>query len=161
MMWPVSGPNETNGRVEPPAEGSSVLANLPRTRPQRATARRTAARRSGEAESAQRTKMAAPAGAVVSPKQPVKAAKATKPPARPKAPRQPAAAGSSTSARTAEPVPRQGFECEGDQASGPLSPPGGFELVASAAELVGELAKSGIIGGERLLRDVLARLPGS
>ena len=58
-------------------------------------------------------------------------------------------------------MPRQGFECEGDRASGPVSPPGGLELLASAAELFGEFAKSGIIGGERLLRDVLPGLPGS
>jgi hypothetical protein len=158
----VSGPDESNGWVEPPAEGSSVLANLPRTRPQRATARRTAARRSGEAESAQRTKMAAPAGVADSPAKPVKPVKAAKPPAMPKAARQRAAPGRrSTSARMTEPVPRQGFECEGEEASGPVAPPGGFELVAAAVELAGELAKSGIIGGERLLRDVLARLPGS
>jgi len=157
MMWPVSEPNESNGRLEGPAEGSSVLANLPRTRPQRATARRTAARRSGEAESAQRTKTASPPRAT----KPAKAAKA-KPAKPPKARvKPPASPKSGTAARPQETVPRQGFECEGDRASGPVSPPGGLELVASAAEMFGELAKSGIIGGERLLRDVLARLPGS
>jgi len=37
--------------------------------------------------------------------------------------------------------------------------PGGAELVASAAEIVGEIAKAGILTGERLLKDVLSRLP--
>jgi hypothetical protein len=60
---------------------------------------------------------------------------------------------------TAEPAPRQGFECEGERTSGSVHPPGGAELVASAAEIVGELAKAGILTGERLLKDVLARLP--
>jgi hypothetical protein len=60
-----------------------------------------------------------------------------------------------------EPAPRQGYECEGERAHGPVQPPGGPELIASAAELVGELAKAGISTGERLLRDAFSRLPGS
>jgi hypothetical protein len=56
-------------------------------------------------------------------------------------------------------VPRQGFECEGERASGPVHPPGGTELVASAAEIIGELAKAGFSSGERLFKDVLSRLP--
>jgi hypothetical protein len=59
-----------------------------------------------------------------------------------------------------EPAPRQGFECEGERATGPVQPPGGPELVATAAELVGELAKAGVSAGERLLKDVFSRLPG-
>jgi hypothetical protein len=153
MMCEVSGPNESNGRVERPAEGAGVLANLPRTRPQRATARRAAARRSGEAEVALATTMAPAAQS--------SAAKAAKPRAKgAKAKRAPTSR-SRGSARPAESVPRQGFESEGERASGPVSPPGGIELVASAAELLGELAKAGVSTGERLLRDVFARLPGS
>lgn len=53
----------------------------------------------------------------------------------------------------------QGFESESDRARGPVHPPGGAELVASAAEIVGELAKAGLASGERLLKDVLSRLP--
>lgn len=59
-----------------------------------------------------------------------------------------------------EPAPRQGYECEGERASGPVAPPGGPELVASAAEIVGELAKAGFSAGERLLKDVFSHLPG-
>ncbi len=54
--------------------------------------------------------------------------------------------------------PRQGFESEADRVSGPVAPPGGAELLATAAEVVSEIAKAGIATGERLLRDVLSRL---
>jgi hypothetical protein len=57
-----------------------------------------------------------------------------------------------------EDVPRQGFESVDDRATGAVPPPGGTELVSTAAEIVGEIAKAGISGGERLLRDVLSRL---
>jgi len=40
-----------------------------------------------------------------------------------------------------------------------VQPPGGTELVASAAEIIGELAKAGLSTGERVLKDVLSRLP--
>jgi hypothetical protein len=56
-------------------------------------------------------------------------------------------------------VPRQGYECIGESADTPLQPPGGAEIVASAAELLGELTKAGISTGERLLKDVFSRLP--
>jgi len=166
----VSGPKESNGRVETPAGGASVLANLPRTRPQRATARRAAARRSGEAETAARTPMAPsegsrpapgprPASAATKPAKPrprtAKAAPRTAKAARPSAPARPRGA-----LRTVEPVPRQGFESEAERASGPVSPPGAVELLGSAAELFGELARASVSSGERLLRDVLSRLPG-
>jgi hypothetical protein len=56
-------------------------------------------------------------------------------------------------------VPKQGFESEGDSASGPVQPPGGMELVASGAEIVVELARAGLSAGERLLGDLVGRLP--
>jgi hypothetical protein len=65
----------------------------------------------------------------------------------------------STVKRSQDSAPRQGFESESDIASGPVQPPGGVELMASAAELAGELTKAGISTGERLLKDVLSRLP--
>ncbi len=46
-----------------------------------------------------------------------------------------------------------------DRASGPVQPPGGAELVATAAEIVSELAKAGVSTGERLFKDLLGRLP--
>jgi hypothetical protein len=59
-----------------------------------------------------------------------------------------------------EPAPRQGYECEGVRANEPVAPPGGPELVATAAELVGELAKAGLSTGERVFMDIFSRLPG-
>ena len=61
----------------------------------------------------------------------------------------------------AAPRPRQGFESESENMNGSVQPPGGAELVASAAEIVGELAKVGLSAGERLLKDVFSRLPRS
>jgi len=115
-----------------------VLANLPRTRPQRSSVRRDAARRTVSAE-AKPVRTAADKQ-VTAKKRPAKAAKrATKPPQ--------------------DPAPRQGFETEGDPVSGPVQPPGGVDLLSSAAELAGELTKSGLSTGGRLLKDVFARLP--
>jgi len=56
-------------------------------------------------------------------------------------------------------VPRQGFECEFERAHGAVAPPGGPELVATAAEVISELAKAGFSTGERLVRDIFSRLP--
>jgi hypothetical protein len=194
MMSAVSGPAESNGKQEGTESGAGVLANLPRTRPQRASARRTAARRApsstqqvprpekaGGAEKTAKTVRAADSNG--------RAATSPKPARKPKAKtqaksgatakrsastatraRRPAAAPPKTAAtkaarprRTvkppvAEPVPRQGFESEEERATGTVQPPGGTELVSTAAEILGELTKAGISGGERLLRDVLSRL---
>ncbi len=57
-------------------------------------------------------------------------------------------------------MPKQGFEAEPDSLRGSVAPPGGAELVASAAELAGELAKAGVNTGVRVLKDFLSRLPG-
>jgi hypothetical protein len=129
-----------------PTDGRGVLSNLPRTRPQRASPRRAAARKASDATSPARTAATAAARKAAAP-----------PAAAPKRPR-------GTTKRTAgvpagEQVPRQGFECEGEHPNAPVQPPGGAELVAGAAELIGELAKAGISTGERLFKDVLSRLP--
>ncbi|MGO9321910.1 MAG: hypothetical protein ACLQBY_14060 [Solirubrobacteraceae bacterium] len=130
------------------SEGQGVLSRLPRTRPQRSSPRRAAAR---AATAAAEAATAAPARSNGRP--PAHARKTAK--ATPKRPAKRAA----KPAVTVEPVPRQGFECEGERTSGSVHPPGGAELVASAAEIVGELAKAGLSTGERLLKDVLSRLP--
>ena len=75
---------------------------------------------------------------------------------RPK--KQPAKA-KAASKRVQDSVPRQGFETEGDPVSGPVQPPGNVDLLSSAAELAGELTKSGLSSGGRLLKDFIARLP--
>ena len=57
-----------------------------------------------------------------------------------------------------DPAPRQGYESESDPVSGPVRPPGPVDVLASAAELAGELGKSGLTAGGRLLKDLLSRL---
>jgi hypothetical protein len=156
----MSGPNDGDGRADVPDERQSVLGNLPRTRPQRSSARRTAARRSTAAPTAAdgeaRPKRAA---ARRSPK-----GRSTATPARagsPKAAGKPRKAGASSRRASSQPkqaVPRQGFETEADRARGPVQPPGGTELIASAVEIVGDLAKSGLSSGERVLKSVFSRL---
>jgi hypothetical protein len=126
-------------RASASADGPGILAGLPRTRPQRASARRVAAR------------VGKPSA--TPPRQATKRA-----PAKTRARRQRREpAGDSAAAE--ERAPKQGFEAEPDQ-QGPVQPPGGTELVASAAEFAGELAKAGVSTGARVLRDLLSRLPG-
>jgi hypothetical protein len=112
--------------------GPGILAGLPRTRPQRPSARRAASR------------TAKPG------KRPLTHASRSKP------------AGESVTVRkpAGESVPKQGYEPEGDSLNRPIQPPGGAELVASLAELAGELAKAGVTTGGRVLKDVFSRLPG-
>ncbi|MEA2200915.1 MAG: hypothetical protein QOI89_1511 [Solirubrobacteraceae bacterium] len=175
----MSGPNQSDGRPETAGDRESVLANLPRTRPGRTSPRRAAARTSSSDTSTDNgsgaSVSAAPAKRPSTRRaQPGGSSPARKRPTRPKAATPKAATGSASkrgkastsarragSARTRERVPRQGFETEADRARGPVQPPGGTELVTSAVEIVGELAKSGLATGERLLKDVFSRLSPS
>jgi hypothetical protein len=131
MLTRMSDSPNGDPRAPASAGGPSVLAGLPRTRPQRVSARRAASR----------------------------AAKPSTAPPRHTKERQPAPS-RVTGLVIGEPVPRQGFEAEPDSLAGPVQPPGGTELVASAAELAGELAKAGVATGARMLKDFLSRLPG-
>jgi hypothetical protein len=188
----MSSPENTDRPPSVAQDGQGVLANLPRTRPQRSTPRRAAARRAtgaeqaaagapsvngaGPAEGARTAGSTAAAGAkradvTPSPRTP-RAAKgasgakgrttsktlksaAAKPAAAAARPRR-APAKASTGR---EPVPRQGFASDGERVSGPVAPPGGAEFLATAAEIVNELARAGLSSGERLFKDVLSRLP--
>jgi hypothetical protein len=211
---------QSNGRAPLSEAEQGVLSNLPRTRPQRATRGRLAARKAGvtagegqapsradTATSKERKSQSArgprarSAGSATAPASTPSdaggsrtrtrprttgraaggAAARTGRPVRPQGAgkRKAGASGAATSAATATskpprakrtprraatsgaPAPRQGFESEGERASGAVQPPGGAELVASAAEIVGELTRAGFSAGERLLRDVFSRLPGS
>jgi hypothetical protein len=140
MSNPSGGKGQTNAKQSAKRDATrvpeGVLANLPRTRPQRPSARRDAARR--PAAAAKATPTQAPAR---------KQATAKRRPAK------------SAVKPLQGPAPRQGFESESDSLSGPVQPPGGVELLASAAELAGELAKTGLSTGGRLLKDALSRLP--
>jgi hypothetical protein len=159
----MSAPKDSKRGSGGASDDQGVLSKLPRTRPQRSSPRRAAAREASAAAEAASTVTALSARSNGHPP--------ARPPARPeKAPARSAAgprrarAASARGAKAspspaAEPVPRQGFECESERTSATVHPPGGAELVASAAEIVGELAKAGFSTGERLLKDVLSRLP--
>jgi hypothetical protein len=163
----MSSASESNGRQSDPQAEEGVLANLPRTRLQRSSPRRTAAR-----------KASAAAGMSGAPRTPSRAdskqasVSATKPtPTTPRAKATPKAKtkvkttpkaklkAAPAKARIDESVPRQGFESEMDRATGPVQPPDGADLVSSAAEIFSELARAGLSTGERLLKDALGRLP--
>jgi hypothetical protein len=138
-----------------------VLAHLPRTRPQRSSARRAAARRTAAGSSANG---GPPKGSSATPVQntvggPASAGRSRKPTteARKRAARE--ARRAPGSQRRPDAAPRQGFEAESENMSGSVQPPGNAEFIASAAEVVSELAKAGLSTGERVLRDVLSRLP--
>jgi hypothetical protein len=158
-----------------------VLSNLPRTRPQRATARREAARSTAANadHSESNGRVAAAEGAGQDGRAEPKAARA---PAKPRkratgsTTRRAGAAGANkgkaakpgkaasrpaSAAPEQETVPRQGFESEGDRLTGPVAPPGAAELLAGAGEALSEIARVGVSAGERVVRDLLSRLPGS
>ncbi|HEV7585894.1 MAG TPA: hypothetical protein VGO14_08965 [Solirubrobacteraceae bacterium] len=169
----------TQGPTRPntDSEGSSVLQNLPRTRPQRASPRRAAARRSAARKtgagalpnqpaeangSAPRAAARAEAGGATAGTKSTRAARETTrraPGGRAGKRGTGAARGAKRSVPKLDEVPPQGYESEDDAATGAVRPPGGAELVLSAAEIVGELAKAGLSRSERLMKDVLARLP--
>jgi hypothetical protein len=159
MMSTVSRASDSNGRVDPSEDGASVLANLPRTRPQRSTARRAASRRRTSSTASAGVQTSEP-GAEPAAATPARGSRARRPAAA-----KPARKAAKPQARNArqraviEEVPRQGFECEEDRATGSVPPPGGAELLSTAFEALSEIAKAGVSGGERVLRDVLSRLP--
>lgn len=141
----------------------SVLANLPSTRPQRPTTRRTAARRAAKAGAEQPTGNGAkPIAGSARSEQAAKtgAGQGAKIRAKP--------TGKTRRAPTTQnlqsdgpPAPPQGFDAEGGIEPGvSVQPPSGVELATSMVELVGDLAQSGLSGGGRLLKSALARLPG-
>jgi hypothetical protein len=174
MMCAVADMNASdNGQRD-----GGVLANLPRTRPQRSSARRAAARGGSAAPTRPRkaqskrapAKPTTTAAAPAAPTAITTADSSAKPKSRVRATRPAAATKRSTAPRRAaarkgrqapadEPAPRQGFESGGESAGRPVQPPGGAEFVATAAEIVNELAKAGLSTGERLFKDVLSRLP--
>jgi hypothetical protein len=127
MLTRMSDSPNSDPRAPAAVDGPGVLAGLPRTRPQMASARRAASRDSKPGKAPRQATKRRPAKRRPTP---------------------------------GEPAPRQGFEAEPDSLGEPVQPPGGAELIASAAELAGELAKAGVSTGARALRDLLSRLPG-
>ena len=154
-------------------EGSGVLANLPRTRPQRASPRRAAARRTAAektdtatapARSGERSARGSRAPSAENGAGEARSAGAGAGAGRRSTRNRPAKRASAAqgrarrSAQKLDAVPSQGYESD-DEATGAVQPPGGAELLISAAEIVGELAKAGVSRSERLVKDVLSRLP--
>ncbi len=147
-------------------EDQGVLSKLPRTRPQRSSPRRAAARaaRASAADTAPAHANGHPsagveAGAGTAVRPPKRSAPARGAGGSRRARRNGARAPTASAAANVEPAPRQGFECESERTGGTVQPPGGADLIASAAEIVGELAKGGVSKGERLLRDLFSHLP--
>jgi hypothetical protein len=141
-------PREAPGHRGAGANGDQgVLSQLPRTRPQRSSPRRAAARAASaaaKAAAAPSSNGRAPTPATTA--APTTAATATSSNGRPPAPARKAVKATPRKAAPkraprraakpsvlAEPAPRQGFECEGERVGGSVHPPGGAELVASAA----------------------------
>ena len=158
----MSDATKNGRRSSTPSENQGVIANLPRTRPQRSSPRRAAARQvTKQATAAARDGAGAEIG---QPKRTTAKAQSANPKAGAGRPGR-AAKGPRDSAPSKDSAPRtvptQGFEAESDIGSGSVQPPGAPELLASATEILGELAKAGLSTGERLLKDVLSRLPGS
>jgi hypothetical protein len=139
----MAGLDPSDGAAPNSNNDHGVLANLPRTRPQRSTPRRAAAR----GASSQRA-----AGAP-------RATTSTPARKRARGERARTAARPAPATSRAKRAPVQGYESQSETASGSVQPPGAVELLASAAELVGELTKSGFSRGERLLKDIASRLP--
>jgi hypothetical protein len=131
-----------NGRQDAPVVEEGILAALPRARPQRASPRRAAARDANKGVPASKTtgKAAAKPSAkrTTAPKR-----RAARPIAKPAEP----------------PAPKQGYEPEEEVELGStVNPPSGAELVESVADIVGELASSGLAAGGRLLKDAFSLL---
>jgi hypothetical protein len=174
-----------NSRSTTPQREREVLVNLPHTRPQRTSPRRAAARKAAAGTSTERRTPARPATrsrlgggtaqtgghraataratagpAAGEPKSTPRQSPPNESPPRQSPPKQ-SAPRRASSPRRRDAAPRQGFESDGENMNGSIQPPGGAELVASAAEIVGELAKVGLSAGERLLKDAFSRLPRS
>jgi hypothetical protein len=152
--------SDVPGAPATPEIQPGVMSSLPKTRPQRPSARRASARRAATAQASTAAE-GAPAARPNRPKTARKKRPAVKP-EPPRAPRQ----GSKTTRLSVQAntdrAPRQGFEVESEIETGKtVAPPSGVELATSVVELLGELAQSGLRSGERLLRDALSRRPSS
>lgn len=150
---------DADGRLD--ANGkASVLGSLPRTRPQRASPRRSASqpkRAGAKAPSSRRPQAGVETGAQASASKAKPAAGKTK---------RKAAAKPRTSAPKAPPslptrpaAPKQGYEPEEElQTAKTVHPPSAAELAESVADIFVELASAGVKSGGRLLKDALSPL---
>jgi len=158
--------NNSDNRPESPLEGG-VLAALPRTRPQRASARRDAARQRADKAQSETAVKATPAKVKTTPKavKPKTAAVKVKPSASKAASAKTKTTPSkaTVSKKPAAPpggrAPIQGYEPEEEIELGKtVNPPSGVELVESVADIFGELANSSLAAGGRILKDAFSLL---
>ncbi|HEY8304704.1 MAG TPA: hypothetical protein VIG42_08980 [Solirubrobacteraceae bacterium] len=167
----MNGAESSNDRPDDPVVEGGVFAALPRTRPQRASARRAAAR--GKPPKSTNSAKSETAGAAKKPRKATSVAKpATKagpgPPPTKAKPRSaaPGARAKRQMDRTpptptiAEPAaPKQGYEPEEDLGlGGTVNPPSGIELLESLGDIASELVGSGLTAGGRLLKDAFSIL---
>jgi hypothetical protein len=133
----MSDAKSPNGRQDDSIPEGGILAALPRARPQRASPRRAAARADKP------TATIKPADTRTTKKPAATKKRTAKPIAKPAEPR----------------APKQGYEPEEElELGGTVNPPSGAELVESVADIVGELANSGLAAGGRLLKDAFSLL---
>jgi hypothetical protein len=133
----MSDAQNPNGQPDSQVSEGGILAALPRTRPQRASPRRAAGR------NAKPTNTKKPAGAGATRQATATKKRVAKPIAKPAEP----------------PVPKQGYEPEEEVELGStVNPPSRTELAESAADIVAELANSGLAAGGRLLKDAFSLL---
>jgi hypothetical protein len=172
-------PSESrNGREVDSIPEGGILAALPRARPQRASARRTAARTSTAAKkgttAAAKTATATKTKSAQASRTKKHVARESPAVAEPSAAKKPTARKSvavkkaaSTKRRRTKPIakpteppaPKQGYEPEEELELGKsVNPPSGAELVESVADIIGELANSGLTAGGRLLKDAFSLL---
>lgn len=168
-------PNEA-GEGGPAAQDApgGVLGALPKTRPQRASARRAGERakrakqpadakqpanarrpaRAKRATAAKQTAVAAEGTKASSPNAKRRAATEDKPASRRNT------AARTASSRTERPkAPKQGYEPEEEVELGrTVNPPSPTEVAESVADILVELASAGLKTGGRVLRDVFAPL---
>lgn len=176
---PAMSPSENrNGREADSIPEGGILAALPRARPQRASARRAAARtstaakkRTAAVKTATATK-AKSAQAAATKRHIARESPAAGEPlaAKKTTARKAVTAKQATSTKkrhTARPIakpaeqaaPKQGYEPEEELELGKsVNPPSGAELVESVADIIGELANSGLTAGGRLLKDAFSLL---
>jgi hypothetical protein len=167
----------------PTAESSvGVLAALPRTRPQRTSARREAARAQARSETVAKAASPAKVGAPrtdgtsakkeapakvgtsattkkTTKKRPTTDSKTanSKRPTKPRHTRKAATTRPKAAAQAEPRAPSQGYEPEEEVELGnTVHPPSGGELIESIAVIFGELAGASAGAGGRLLKDVLS-----
>jgi hypothetical protein len=129
--------------MPPPKKGSDnrdVLSSLPRSRPQRPSARREQARAAAQPKVAAANAKPAAKRAPAKPKSTAPAAKTT-----PKVPRH------------QSDVPPAGYATAKSADAG--GPPSGAELISTAVQAAGELVQIGATLGSQALKSALSRLP--